>query len=671
MRSKFKFVSRWHIAALILAPFLISCGGGGGGGGASATSVSASPALGCFEDGTEVRAYDMQGTQLGTNTVSACKVSISLGSYSGPFILKTMPGKRYFDESTGALSAAAYSGNGILSVVPSVTPDKNYALNIMTHLVAAQAGIDPATPNMVGVADPATAIASAKTSVLTLLGVSEETLGGDIFASPTVLKGDNALTGAISGSNLYAALLADLAASSTGSPGAQADDLFKRVKDAKGLTGAERAAQLASLSNTLVGSLARLSNGTSALFSNPKLGNGVSKATTLDMTAIKAAAESAIKSDTGVSVSLVTGTQEQTSTAKTDTGSTQGQTSTATTSTSQTNTGATQGQVTTTVTSAGILVVPDLGRFSAKALVEAYNAQTGVLIPGASALTDANGVAAVELGGYSGSIVLKVSGGTGVTYYDEGLGKDTSFTTSDVMLGMIPATSIKNQTYYSVNALTHMASAFAGLSSSNLKVTATGTNTVDQVLYESLARVRYMLGLSYATLAEGEARVMLNPLTATSPLSATNASSGVNTSLPGGYWSLFFAELARSATTSTNLLKPSIWELVKATNSEILSAAGSYSSLQNSDNMVSIKKAVVDVGNGTSSYLSKCTLASATLSTAMNDRFKNANTNIKLSPSASELSQMVEELKYSIGLIQNKGQNPTSVSSRTLSTCPK
>lgn len=640
LQSKFKFVSRWRLAALVVAPFMISCGGGGGGGGgASATSVNASPALGCFEDGTEVRAYDMQGTQLATNTVSACKVSISLGSHSGPFILKTMPGKRYFDESTGALSTAAYSGNGILSVIPSVTADKNYALNVLTHMVAAQAGIDPASPNMVGVADPATAIASAKTSVLSFLGVSESALGGDIFASPTVLKGDNALTGAISGSNLYAALLADLAASSTGSPGAQADDLFNLVKQAKAVTGTARATLLASLSNTLVGSLSRLSNGTSAIFSKSYLGNGATKATTLDMAAIKGAAESAIKTDAGVSsVSLVAGSQEP---------------------------------VNTVVTSAGIVVVPDLGRFSAKALVEAYNAQTGVLIPGASALTDANGVAAVELGGYSGSIVLKVSGGTGVTYYDEGLASDTAFTSSDVMLGMIPATTIKNQTYYSVNALTHMASAFAGLSASNLKVTATGTTTVDQVLYESLARVRYMLGLSYATLGEGEARVMLNPLTATSPLSSSNVSSGVNTSLSGGYWSLFFAEMARSATTGTNLLKPSIWELTKATNSEILAASGSYSGLQNSDNMVLIKKAVVDVGNGASSFLSKCTLASASLSTSMNDRFKNANTNIKLSPSTSELSQMVEELKFSIGLIQNKGQNPASVSSRTLSTCPQ
>ena len=108
----------------------------------------------------------MQGTQLATGLVSSCKVSLNLGNYSGPFILKTMPGKRYFDESTGALSTAAYSGNGILSVLPSVTADKNYALNVLTHLIAAQAGIDPVAPSMSGVADPVATITAAKTDVL-------------------------------------------------------------------------------------------------------------------------------------------------------------------------------------------------------------------------------------------------------------------------------------------------------------------------------------------------------------------------------------------------------------------------------------------------------------------------------------------------------------------------
>jgi len=636
LKSKFQHLAGWQLAALLCIPILVNCGGGGGGG--VTTAVSASPALGCFENDTEVRAYDMQGTQLATGLVSSCKVSLNLGSHSGPFILKTMPGKRYFDESTGALSTTAYSGNGILSVIPSVTADKNYALNVLTHLVAAQAGIDPTAPSMAGVADPAAAIATAKSDVLGFLGISEATLGGDIFASPTVLKGDNSLSGALTGGNLYAALLADLAASAAGSPGTQADDLFALVKEAKTATGIARATLSVSLSNSLVGSLNRLSNGTSAIFTQSYLGNGVTKAP-LDMVAIKALAESKIKTNSGVSnVALVVGNVEQ---------------------------------VKTVVTSAGIVVVPDLGRFSANALVEAFNAQTGVLIPGASAQTNANGVAALELGGFSGSVVLKVTGGTGVTYYDEGLAKDTAFTSADVMLGFIPATNIKNQTYFSVNALTHLAAGFGGLTKDNLKVTTTDKSTVDQVLYESLARVRFMLGLPYEALGDIEARVMLNPLTATSPLSSANVSSGVNTSLSGGYWSLFFAELARASITATHLLKPSVWELVKATHAEIVGMAGTYTALQNSNNAVVIKNAGVQVGNGTSSFLSNCILISSALTTAMNERFKNANSSIKLSPTTAELNQMVEELKFSIGLLQNKGQNPASFTSRTLSTCPK
>jgi hypothetical protein len=114
-----------------------------------------------------------------------------------------------------------------------------------------------------------------------------------------------------------------------------------------------------------------------------------------------------------------------------------------------------------------------------------------------------------------------------------------------------------------------------------------------------------------------------------------------------------------------------VWELVKATHAEIVGMAGTYTALQNSNNAVVIKNAGVQVGNGTSSFLSNCILISSALTTAMNERFKNANSSIKLSPTSAELNQMVEELKFSIGLLQNKGQNPASFTSRTLSTCPK
>ena len=635
---------------VLMLSALASCGGGGGGGGAGVAldqagavdnKVSASPALGCFEDGTEVKAYDLAGNLLVSGLVSSCQVSVNLGAHTGPFILKTMPGKKYFDEKTGALSAAPYSGSGLLSVVPSVTAGKNYALNLITHLVAAQVGIDPASPGLPGVADPVAAIASAKTDVLSVLGLSEAELGGDLFASPTVLNGTNALSGSISGANLYAALLADLAASATGTPGEQADELFALVKQAKSSTGSSKASSLVSLSNTLVGSISRIASGSSPIYTQTYLGKGSTKPTNLDVAAAKTTAESAIKTTANVEkVSLVAGNQPQ---------------------------------ATTVVTSAGIVVVPDLGQFSAKALVEAYNAETGVLIPGASALTDGNGVAAIELGGYSGSIVLKVTGASGVSFYDEGLAKDEPFSSSDVLLGLIPASSIKNQTYFSVNPLTHIASAFAGVTPSSPKVVTANGAKVDQVVYESLARLRLMLGLSYATIGDLEARVILNPLTATSPLSSAKVAAGVNTSLSGGYWSLYFAELARASTAATHLLRPTLWEMTKATHAEILSKNASYASLSDSDNVVVLKKALVAVGDDDSSFLSKCTRLSSSLSTDINTRFKNASSRMKfnIATGATELEQMVEELRFSIGLIQNKGQTPASFASRTLATCPK
>ena len=471
--------------------------------------------------------------------------------------------------------------------------------------------------------------------------LSEADLGGDLFASPTVLNGSNALSGSITGANLYGALLADLAASASGTPGEQADELFTLLKQAKSSSGSSKATTLVSLSNTLVGSLSRISSGSSPIYTQTYLGKGSTKPTNLDVTAIKSSVESAIKTTASVDkVSLVAGNQPQ---------------------------------VATVVTSAGIVVVPDLGQFSAKALVEAYNAETGVLIPGASALTNSTGVAALELGGYSGSIVLKVTGAKDVTFYDEGLAKDEAFTSSDVLLGLIPASSIKNQTYYSVNALTHIASAFAGVTASNPKVVVANGAKVDQVVYEALARLRLMLGLGYATIGDLEARVILNPLTATSPLSSTQVAAGVNTSLSGGYWSLYFAELARSATAAGHLLRPTLWEMTKATHAEILSKKGSYASLSNSDNVVVLKKALVAVGDDDSSFLSKCTRLSSTLSTDINTRFKNASTRMKfdLATGSTELEQMVEELRFSIGLIQNKGHTPAAFAARTLSTCPK
>lgn len=619
----------------VLVVLAASCGGGGGGGSAppvGGTKIAASPALGCFEDGTAVKAYAMVGTEIGSGTVSSCRVSIDLGSYTGPFILKTMPGNYYFDEHTGAKSAAPYSGLGILSVLPSVTADKNYALNLITNLIAAQAGISPGAPSLTD-ADPMAAITAAKSKVLSYFGIDETTLGGDIFASPVVLNGTNVLSGPLTGANLYAGLLADLAASST-DPGQQADDLFSLVQRARTSTGTAKSSNLTELSNKMIGSLTRLSNGTSPLFSSPALTSGLTKATGLDMAAIQAAAQANITKEASAGAP---GTRA--------------------------------------VTTAGIVVVPDLGRVSGKVTVEAYNAQTGSLISGATALVDATtGVAALELGGYSDSVVLKVTLDKTAKYYDEGKAADATVGNEFVLLGMVPASSIKNNTEYSVSILTHTAAAFAGLRSDNLKITAADNAGIQTAMLEAFARTRLMLGLRYIPSAETEARIALNPLTSTDPLSTANAAAGVDTSKAGGYLSLLLAELAKEAGSETQLANPSALGLAQVMHASVSNVvAAQYSAtaaktFQDSVGNLVLSRALDNVGGGSSKFLSKCKLISSALAKSINARFKSPTDRMTLAPSAGDLSKVVEDLQFSIGL-QNKGFTPSAFDAQQLSTC--
>lgn len=624
----------------VLIVLVSSCGGGGGGGSISVagTKVAASPALGCFEDGATVKAYAMAGTEIGSAAVQSCRVSIDLGSHTGPFILKAMPGSYYFDESTGKKSATPYSGNGILSVLPSVTADKNYAVNVITNLIAAQAGISAASPALAD-ADPVAAITSAKTKVLSYFGIDEAALGGDIFASPTVLSGSNALSGALTGANLYAGLLADLAAAS-GNPGQQADELFLLVQTARTSTGTAKSNNLTALSSKLTGSVTRLADGSSVLFTSAALGgSGLTKATGVDVAAVQAAAKLVVENDVKSSTGGVA--------------------------------------VERKLLTAGIVVVPDLGRVSGKVTVEAFNPLTGALITGATALVDAStGSASLELGGYSGSLVLKVTLDKTAKYYDEGVSKDALVGNEFVLLGLVPASSIKNNTEFSVSMLTHAAAAFAGVRADNLKMSGADNASIQTGMLEALARTRLILGLRSIPTSETEARFALNPLTSTDPLSLTTAAAGVDTSKAGGYLSLLLAELAKEAAAESQLANPSALGLAQVIHASVSNlVAAQYSSaaaktFQDSVGNLVLSRALENVGGGSSKFLSKCKLISSALTKNINARFKTPTDRMTAAPSASDLAKVVEELQFSVGL-QNKGFTPSAFDSQQLSTCPK
>ncbi|NBS08747.1 MAG: hypothetical protein EBT49_04865, partial [Betaproteobacteria bacterium] len=406
---------------------LIGCGGGSSGSATSSgIDISTRPALGCFSDGAKVEAYNTAGALIGTGTVSSCDAAITLPStHTGPVLLKAVgaAGVTYFNEKDPDNAAAFGTGSSMLSVLSSVQTGSVYGINVMTNLVAAAAGIDATVP----VAPSAAKIATAKTLALGVLGLSEADLGGDIFAAPVALKSksDKSLTGPISGKMLYATMLAELAASSTGSPATQAATLFTNMKSAAASnTGA--ATKLASVSQVMLKAVSNISSGKStALQSFGATGYAVPPALATTYASAVTAATQAIKTQTGeTSVSLAVP------------GSTQSATS--------------------------VKVVPAIGYFGAGAKVFAIDPTTGQPINSDPVFTDATGVASLNLGTRETPFILKVVGDINVQYYDAGLSQKVNFTGTDVLLALVPAESkVTNGSVIGVTPVTHVAAAFA------------------------------------------------------------------------------------------------------------------------------------------------------------------------------------------------------------------
>lgn len=106
---------------------------------------------------------------------------------------------------------------------------------------------------------------------------------------------------------------------------------------------------------------------------------------------------------------------------------------------------------------------PQLGAFSAGATVT-YLMPDGSTI--ASAVTDSNGQATVDLGSYTGPFTVRVSGAAGVTYFDESDGTNKPFGAGSVMLAIVRG-SAGGLNSVAVTPLTHAAARLAGLSVSN------------------------------------------------------------------------------------------------------------------------------------------------------------------------------------------------------------
>jgi len=583
---------------------LIGCGGGSSGSATSSgIDISTRPALGCFSDGAKVEAYNTAGALIGTGTVSSCDAAITLPStHTGPVLLKAVgaAGVTYFNEKDPDNAAAFGTGSSMLSVLSSVQTGSVYGINVMTNLVAAAAGIDATVP----VAPSAAKIATAKTLALGVLGLSEADLGGDIFAAPVALKSktDKSLSGTISGKMLYATILAELAASSTGSPATQSELLFTKMKEAAASnTGAST--KLAAVSKILLTAVSNISSGKSAaLQSFGATGYAVPSSLAATYTAAATAAAKAILTQTGESVTLAVP-------------------------------GATQ-------TATSVKVVPAIGYFGVGAKVFAIDPTSGQPINSTPVTTDDTGVASLNLGTWEKPFILKVVGDTGVQYYDAGLNQKVNFTSTDVLLALVPATAkVTNGSVIGVTPVTHVAAAFAVPSLDNLQITLTQDQTMASAMLDAMVRARYFFGLTDS--GTNNTAILLNPLLAPERLSSSD--DRIDLSKEGGFWGLYFAELSKSSNQASEV---SFMAYVRKLFDQVLTLkAGNYAdslatAFNGSQTQYPMITAAGSVSSGSKTFRKKSVCISESTYSGMKTLFLTATTTTKTNFQALTRIQM-------------------------------
>lgn len=609
---------------------LASCGGGGGGGGSesSTTTINSRPSLGCFSNGTKVQAYNSAGTLIGTGTISSCDASITLTTgHTGPVIMKVVgaAGVTYFNEKAPDVPAPYESGT-LMTVIPSATSGQSYGINVFTNLIAAAAGINPDTPSLSG---GIAAITAAKTLALGVLGISEDKLGGDIFAAPVALRSKTDKINTSASTATLSLLIAEMGMNSSVSPAAQATTLFQLMKDTQGSANASVVStKLSSISKTFLTSLNKVASGTSSAITQFASNTSFRPVSSAEYTAARTSANTTITAKDSSFSGVTAPGSSQTS---------------------------------------GITVVPGLGKFSAGAVVSAYNATSGRLIEGATGTTDSTGKASLNLGSYSGSFIVKVTGATGVTYYDPGLAGSMPFESEATLLAMVPATElVSSGTSIGVTPLTHMAAGFALNSLDNLKIEPSSQDqTVSDVMLDAYAKTRLLMGLLTPTNAS--LNLLLNPLLA--PEVLASSSGRINLGKEGGYWGVFFAELANAAANdpdsqrSLREISTSLFNNVRSFKAGTLTA-DAFVDLKD---FIQVQKATQAMKTGTSAFINRCTTIDESISTAANSLFGSAKTQYKLAPTSTVVANMRDS--FSLGLNYQLNANKADLRFDTAANC--
>jgi len=612
-----------NAAALTIAALLVACGGGGGGGaaGVAGKSITVVPALGGFSAGAVVEAFKPNGDLIkATTTTAAGEASIDMAGYDGPFILKVSgaAGVSYYDEKAGAAKDFSNATDYLLSVVPTttITSGSAYGVTPLTNMVAALAGVDGLAPTVAGAAtaDVVANINQAVKFTQDILGVDSKTL--DVLAAPTPVRADRLKVSSGSASGLYGLLLAEMANKSTsGSPLAQAKLIYSRAIKVKQSNFASGLTDLDTVLTPLTQAQAALATGASSfLTADAKL--------TFAYTAKTAATASSTVAKTEVAARTIN-------------------------------------------------VVPALGAFGEGAKVSVIDPTTGTEL--AFKNTNASGVAVVDIGNYSGPMVLRVTGATGVKFYDEGLLGDVDFGSTRAMLAIVPADSLTSGSSYGITPFTHLAAVFAGLSANTLKVSKPTGGTESDTMTNALARTRLLLGLRSDTSKLRNIHT-LNLLTAPTVLSSTTASAGIDLSTPGGYMGYLLAEVARASRASTSTSAIDFAERLAAAGLKLKTAidGGQASAIttaveefKSSTELANIKQATAQIGSGNNKFVKTCISVNASDAAYLKNLFTQAADAINLNPSAAQLAEM--EINVQSAVLQQSMGNTYSLAKT--STC--
>lgn len=149
-----------------------------------------------------------------------------------------------------------------------------------------------------------------------------------------------------------------------------------------------------------------------------------------------------------------------------------------------------------TTSGVSIEVTPALGGFSGGATVSAFQPD-GTLID--EGLTTSEGKASIAMGSYSGPFILKVVGGTGVTYFDEKSGQNQNFSASDSLLSIVPVSSVTSGASYGITPITHLAAAIAGVDANSVSLEGDATAVLD-AMNQAVTRTQDILGLDSNSL---------------------------------------------------------------------------------------------------------------------------------------------------------------------------